>query len=526
MRDKFFKKLIGLILLITISTSAQINETNPYLPQIFKHLPENFFRKPISNEQIMTFFAKYPKLVLYKIQLFELYKKNRYSYIWYDKNGRKEFADVLYNKINNLNTEGIRTAVPYKNELDEIFNDRFRNFSLEGELFLSSYYFYYTNKVVQGFDKKRIDELEWYLPRKKQCFTDYIDSLLINPKTLKNERYQINQYVKLKRVLNKYQQLAKNGGWKFIKNPEKWIDLNPNDSSEVITQLRSRLFQSGELSQDNKRNVYDEELKQAVLKFKKAYGFSLSQTIQKRHIDALNVPIDERIKTIIVNMERCRWGSPEIVKSQSYIMINIPSYNLIYFKEGKIVLKSEVVVGNTLNKTVVFSGMMSNIVFNPYWNIPNSILENEILPAIKKNENYLTEKNMEWHNGKLRQKPGPNNSLGLVKFLFPNTNNIYLHDTPSKSLFKEENRAFSHGCIRVAKPIELAESILENDPVWTPEKIKEILDSGEEKWCPLSNKIPVYIGYFTAWVDEEGSINFYKDVYKRDSNLANLLLED
>lgn len=133
---------------------------------------------------------------------------------------------------------------------------------------------------------------------------------------------------------------------------------------------------------------------------------------------------------------------------------------------------------------------------------------------------------MEWHNGNIRQKPGPKNSLGLIKFLFPNNNNIYLHDTPSKSLFNEEKRAFSHGCIRIAKPKELAELILKNDPNWPTEKIDAAMNGGKEKWMTLKNKIPVHIGYFTSWVDEEGDINFYKDIYNRDNTLTSLLLEN
>jgi murein L,D-transpeptidase YcbB/YkuD len=133
---------------------------------------------------------------------------------------------------------------------------------------------------------------------------------------------------------------------------------------------------------------------------------------------------------------------------------------------------------------------------------------------------------MEWYKGNVRQKPGGNNSLGLVKFLFPNNNNIYLHDTPSKKLFNEEKRAFSHGCIRVEKPKELANLILEGDVNWTPEKIDAAMNKGKESWYTLKNKIPVYIGYFTAWVDNDGAINFYKDIYERDERLAAMLLEE
>jgi len=130
---------------------------------------------------------------------------------------------------------------------------------------------------------------------------------------------------------------------------------------------------------------------------------------------------------------------------------------------------------------------------------------------------------MEWNIGQVRQKPGPKNSLGLVKFMFPNTNDIYFHDSPSKGAFKRENRAVSHGCVRVAKARELALKILEDDETWTPEKIDEAMTAGKESICSLKSKIPVHIGYFTAWVDEQGEINFYKDIYERDERLAGLL---
>ena len=172
-----------------------------------------------------------------------------------------------------------------------------------------------------------------------------------------------------------------------------------------------------------------------------------------------------------------------------------------------------------MNQTVVFSGKLKYIVFSPYWNVPQSIIKNEILPGIKRDANYLAKHNMEWNNGNVRQKPGPANSLGLVKFIFPNNNNIYFHDTPSKSLFQREARAFSHGCIRVARPKELAQAILIDDKKWTSEKIDAAMNLGTEKWHTLKNEIPVHIGYFTAWVDREGKINFYNDIYKRDAQM-------
>jgi murein L,D-transpeptidase YcbB/YkuD len=184
-----------------------------------------------------------------------------------------------------------------------------------------------------------------------------------------------------------------------------------------------------------------------------------------------------------------------------------------------------VVVKNT-TRTVIFSGMLTYIVFCPYWNLPQSIIEKEVKPGMKRNKNYLAAHNMEWNNGQVRQKPGKNNSLGLIKFIFPNSNDIYMHDTPAKSLFEKESRAFSHGCIRVGKPRELAIEILREDPNWTPQKIDAAMNAGRESTYTLKNRIPVYIAYLTAWVDPKGKINFYEDVYQWDDRLSELLVSE
>lgn len=243
--------------------------------------------------------------------------------------------------------------------------------------------------------------------------------------------------------------------------------------------------------------------------------------------DEFGVPIDQRIKTIIVNMERCRWLSRDITDAPEYISVNIPSFYMQYVRDGKPVLESNVIVGEEANKTVVFSGRMSYLVFSPYWNVPESIVEKEINPILQKDPDYLEKENMEYYeDGKIRQRPGDNNSLGLVKFMFPNQNNIYLHDTPAKSLFKKEDRALSHGCVRVQKARELAVKILEGDKNWSPAKIDAAMHSGVEKQYALKRKIPVYIAYFTAVADTDGNVKFYDDVYKRDNKLARMLYNE
>lgn len=502
-----------------------------------KNEESQLIKKEITPEQetntfdstaVNTFFKSYPLLKKHEADLKKLYQKHRYHYIWFDKKGINEFASLLYDKINNLDEEGIQIDVPYKEKLKEIHNnlDTNQKPDIETELLYSSWYLFYVTNVYHGLDSEKSAATEWYIPRKKMPYISYLDSLLTNPSLInKEEKKLISQYFLLKKALQKYRKIQKEGGWKTISIDTAVSSYKIGDSASAITQIRERLFLSEDIRNNSGSAVYDRELSKGILNYKLRRGMLSSSIISKSLIEDLNIPVSERIKTIIVNMERCRWVSEDIPKSKELIAINIPSFQLSYFKNQEVVLRSKVVVGKTMNKTVIFSAPMKYIVFSPYWNVPNSIVKNEILPGIAQNENYLAEHDMEWNEGKLRQRPGPKNSLGLIKFLFPNSNDIYLHDTPSKSLFERETRAFSHGCIRVAKPKELAIEILKDNPNWTPEKIEEAMNSGKETWYTLKNKIPVYIGYFTAWADNDGTIHFYNDIYKRDELLANLLFQ-
>jgi murein L,D-transpeptidase YcbB/YkuD len=489
---------------------------------------------PVLNAQfdstlIAPFFSKYPKLKYLKPEVVKLYRKHNYQFLWYDRNGMNEFADLLYSKINNLDQEGLKIRVPYKDKIRTIFQDydNRKESNVEVELLMSSLYFFYFNRVYKGLDIQKTQELGWYLPRKKQSYVNRLDSLLLDPSLInKKDKDLLGQYYLLKEALQNYRNIEKKGGWNSIVWPKKIKSLKPGDTANVILQIRNRLYITGDLNTDSKKNWFDNELSAGVLNYKERNAFTSDPVLLPKHIKDMNITVNERIKTLMVNMERCRWISPSLTKTQQYITINIPSYTLTYFKNGKPALESRVVVGKSLNRTVVFSGEMSEIIFSPYWNVPSSILRKEILPAIAKNANYLAEHDMEWVGDKVRQRPGPENSLGLVKFVFPNSFSIYMHDTPAKTLFKEEQRAFSHGCVRVARARDLAIVILKEDKNWNVEKIDATMNRGVEKTYTLKTKIPVYIGYFTAWVDRDGTIHFYNDIYGHDDRLSELLLSD
>jgi L,D-transpeptidase YcbB len=527
---KFFSNyLLAALLLALAACNPKIpvvkHELVPQLQGIVNYHSNTTF----DSAEVQAFFASYPKLKSYETDVTFLYKKNGYHSIWYDQKGIVEFGHSLYGKVMGIENEGVYTVFPYKKEVEGIFeNGNENNLSADDtELMLTSMYLYYAENVYKGINDSTVRAVEWLLPRKQVSYEALLDSAMMNTSILdRNDSILFSQYFKLRDYLLKYREIQKNGGWTHIELDPKLKAYKPGDSATAIAQIRERLYISGDITRNNGSKIYDIELENAIDRYEKRNSNNPSKKITPKLIDELNIPVDDRIKTIIVNMERCRWISPELVKAKEFIFVNIPSYYLFYMKNGKIELESAVVVGKSMSKTVIFSGNMSYIVFSPYWNVPQSIINKEIKPGIAKDPNYLEKHNMEWNNGQVRQKPGKNNSLGLVKFMFPNSNNIYLHDTPSKSYFKKESRAFSHGCIRVAEPRDLAIAILEDDPNWTPEKIDAAMHSGKELSYTLQNKIPVYIGYFTAWVTKDGKIRFYEDVYENDDRLFTILTSE
>ncbi len=484
---------------------------------------------PIDSLSIVAFFKTHPDLKKYESEVMKLYQKHNFTQVWHDSEGIIEFSHTLYAKARNLEAEGVKYDFSYDSQISGIFDDHIENTlsQADADLMITSLYMYSAEKVVKGIDEKTTKSLEWLLPRKEVSYANMLDSILLNPEVIdKVPVVMIDQYYKLRDVLEKYRSIEKKGGWNKIEADPKIKEYKVGDTAVAIAEIKKRLFITGDLEVNNKTNKFDTTLLEAIRKYEKRNGYNESGTITPKLILEMNVPISDRIKTIIVNMERCRWISPEIKDAREYLLVNIPSYRLIFVRDNQVALTSPVVVGKSMTKTVIFSGNMTNVVFSPYWNVPTSIINKEIKPGMAKNSNYLAQHNMEWNGGNVRQKPGKRNSLGLVKFIFPNSNNIYLHDTPSKSLFEKEDRAFSHGCVRVGKPRDLAIEILKEDPNWNPEKIDAAMNRGVEYSYRLKNTIPVYIGYFTAWVGDDGAIHFYKDIYKRDDRLADLIYTD
>ena len=456
------------------------------------------------------------------------YNERNYQYAWFSEEGMGEFVPTFLamqeDYISYSGDSSLRD-IRLQRQLDSLQHRKdfhlHDSLLLHTELLMTKQFFNYASRAFDGKTNINTKDLGWYIPRKKINTVAFLDSLIRN-KGKDVSRYEpVNrQYNLLKNYLLKYYALQKAGSWKHV--PELKVKvLRVGDSSESIAAIKSNLIWSGDLEINDSTEVFTELLKKAVIAYQLRQGLSPDGEIGPAFMREINKPVTERIRQILINMERIRWMPAD--PQSDYLLVNIPEFKLHVYEAGALAFNMNVVVGSTANNTVIFSGNLKHVVFSPYWNVPNSILKNEVLPGIKRNSNYLANHNMEWHNGYVRQKPGPKNSLGLVKFLFPNSYSIYLHDTPSKSLFGESRRAFSHGCIRLSDPKALAEFLLRKDTAWTSAKIDSAMHSGQEKYVTVRPEVPVIIGYFTAWVDRDNKINFRPDVYGHDQKMAEKL---
>ncbi len=485
---------------------------------------------PLDSHRISAFLEENPLFKPFARDFDTFYRNNQYNYAWYNKQGLIETANALIGSLESVTQEGVTATIPYKDTLESLLHSpavrKPAAPDLYTELMLTGEYFFYARNIWSGALNDKTDSVNWYIPRKQLSYASLLEQNL-KTGTLADLSGPVvgPQYQGLKQTLAAYREAGTRQEVTVPANPNARFGVN--DSADLVVPLRQRLYQLGFTGDTTSGSrVYDTALARVVRAAKESFGLKADASLTAAFIAELNIPLKQRIEQIMVNMERLRWIPADSSFGSEFILVNIPEYRLHYFRNDRQVWDCGVVVGRPMTQTVVFSGKMQYVVFSPYWNVPPSIIEKEVKPGMKRNPNYLAAHNMEWNNGLVRQKPGPSNSLGLVKFLFPNSNNIYLHDTPAKSLFSEDNRAFSHGCVRVADPKKLAMLVLEDYPQWTPEAIDKAMHGGVEKTVVLKKKIPVYIGYFTAFVGANGKINFRKDVYKRDDQLFRMLARD
>lgn len=333
------------------------------------------------------------------------------------------------------------------------------------------------------------------------------------------------------------------GGWPII--PEGKL-LRPGDISSRVIPLKRRLEIECYLPHGSyhKQSLFDNNLVEAVKSFQANHGLEIDGIVGPDTLEALNVSAGERRKQILINLERWRWLPQNL--GDRHIRVNIAAFSLDAVNRGKQSLSMRVIVGKDYQKTPLFSQKMAYVEFNPYWNVPRSIVEEELLPKFKTDPGYMIKnhyelvagwnpdspvinpgdvewetihaKNFRW---RIRQLPGPWNAMGQVKFMFPNEFNVYLHDTSScsRNLFQKADRALSHGCIRIEKPVDLAVFLLGSSPGWNRKRIEDIIENGDPISVPVPGRFMVHVLYYTAWIGKDGKVNYRKDIYGRDAIL-------
>lgn len=344
-------------------------------------------------------------------------------------------------------------------------------------------------------------------------------------------------YEALQVVLERHRRIAADGGFRPV---AAGPTLRLGDRDDRVTALRARLVQQGFLSEISDDDRFDEELLEAVELFQLRHGLNGDGVVGKGTLRELNVPVETRIGQIRASLERLRWVQDEDFSRA--LMVNIAGFMLNLVLDDDVVFAARTQVGKPFRQTPIFRASLKYLVLNPTWTVPPGILKKDVLPAIKKDVGYLSRKNMDvlttsgdlvdpagvdWQRYPragfpyvIRQRPGPWNALGTIKFIFPNEHYVFVHDTPSRELFRREDRTFSSGCIRTENPLGLAEQVLQDPATWNHDSLEDVLDSGQTRTIFLEKELPVYLLYLTAVAfDDGGTFYFFRDVYDRDPAL-------
>ena len=545
--------------------------------------------------------ANYESLLINKINLEEYYINNNFKPYWIDENGLKEIGISLLEKVKNdpvlkpVSTKLFRLDVINNNlnSLNKSDINYLQNLT-KIDLMLTELFDRYVTYVTKGsIDWSAFEQKLSELEKEKEIKAAWDKYTLVkNPKLLlkkvvaENDLLTVLQEIdfnypqveKLVLAIDELEKISANGG--YTKIPE-FKSLRIGDVSEFTPILRKRLFESNDLNttcqnsinnqnlvtlnpnateEENKiienlskncENIFDEDLKNAVISFQNKHGLFADGIVGGQTLRFLNVTAKRKVALIRLNLERMRWLPRNL--GEKYLLVNIPEYKLRLYENNNIKLNMAVIVGDTKFPTPVFSDKMAYVVLNPNWNIPDSIAKNELIPKLLKDPNYLANNGIDIYAGwngavekvdskevldsailqdetnlqtfRFSQNSSKANPLGKMKFMFPNKHSVYIHDTPGKSLFTYARRAFSHGCIRLSKPEELLSTIASEDKNLDITKANEILANAAitDKSIGLDKKIPIHIVYLTSWVDENGILQFRDDIYNFDKMQKELL---
>ena len=486
------------------------------------------------------------------------YQMRKYEPAWTRDGYPLPVAEALAKAVKAAGSEGLQPRDYHQERIEtslaEIRQTLVRNERpdaariIDLEFLLSDAYLVYAAHLLNGrVNPETLHADEWTIYPSRFNLARHLSTALEGGEvegSLKSLQPAQPGYGRLKTALVVNRALAERGGWPIIPGDGR---LEKGDKSDRVPVLRSRLKVTGDMpaQDDATSDLFDEAVEEAVMRFQQRHGLYDDGIVGTRTLRALNVPVEKRIRQIELNLERWRWLPQNL--GNPYILVNIAGYGLEVVENEAPVLTMKIVVGTAFQKTPVFSGKMTYIEMNPFWNVPHSIATEETIKKIRENPDFFAKENMKvftaGQNGeevspaaidwsqlsesnfpyRLRQEPGPRNPLGRIKFMFPNKHSVYLHDTSDPQLFKKERRGYSHGCIRIEKPMDMAEFVMRGSKDWSIEKIKAVLKTKETTVANLPKPIPVHILYFTAWGNGDGTVHFLEDIYRRDERLEKAL---
>ncbi len=486
--------------------------------------------------------------------LMVFYSRRAYEPVWVSDDGPAEAAGVLVAALGKAEQHGLSSFDYHYACLSEWLktplSDRSastRARELAGlEIVLSDAFVNFGNHLTNG----KVDPVtiypQWLTEKKKSEVFEFLAGIRTGrdvQDALEALGPGSHDYLFAMAEARRLQEVISLGGWPVIPQGKT---LRKGDRSARVILLRKRLFLDGFLPgtgmENDQASLFDLDLEKAVVQFQSRRGLSPDGAVGRDTLAALNRSPEDLLETVFVNLERRRWLPRDL--GRRHIMVNSAAFALEAFQDNQKVLEMRIIVGEAYTQTPVFNRNMDYLVINPYWNVPYGVLSRKILPKIKKDPDYLSKNHFElikgwkeppvfvdpatldWSTihagnfpGRLRQKPGPWNALGQIKFIFHNPFSVYLHDTPERDLFRRTIRTFSSGCIRVEKPVDLACFIMENNPSWTRSRIEEIIASGKSTTVPVQDAVTVHLTYLTFWVGEEGDAHYREDIYGRDKVL-------
>lgn len=474
------------------------------------------------------------------------YTTARYEPVWLDSSGPNVKARLLREHWLRAERDGLAPRHYLTPAIERLWSATDHSTRMQLELRLSNAFFDYSRDLRRGRVMPQQAAPLWLIERQESDPVRLLQLVLVSgdfESALQSLAPPHAGYRRLRDALARYRAIAASGGWPEVAAGPL---LRPGDQGARVASLRRRLAAEGDLplfvGEPDTR--FDPGLGFAVRRFQVRHGLQVDGVVGPATLAELNQPVKQRIEQILLAMERWRW-LPETL-GWRHIIVNIPAFELVAYQAGEARLAMPVIIGTERRPTPVISGQMHTVVLNPDWTVPRSIALKDLLPRQRRDSGYLASQRIRvfrnWDGEvevdpaevpweqlgsdnfpyMLRQDPGPKNALGRVKFLFYNRNNVYLHDTPHSGLFASAERAYSSGCIRLEEPLRLADFVLsaERQWPWDQDTVQAVIDSGVTFEVPLAERLPVYLLYLTAWVGEDGAVNFRPDVYGEDALLA------